>query len=135
MAKFWPVKWIKGPQPCLQLLSVLKWWFSCCIFIVYCCSNCLWGFCFVIQYIVSFLVFAIAVLRDHPKTDKTKVLKTNGSLMKVEQLQNALLESLAFLMTCGCYRPLPLHHGVVGWSAVCDCDIHCSNSLTFFLPL
>ena len=29
------------------------------------------------------------VLRGHPKIDKTKILLTNGSLMKVKVLQNA----------------------------------------------
>ena len=32
--------------------------------------------------------------------DKTKVLTTNGSLMKVEVLQNALLEHSAIRLTC-----------------------------------
>ena len=37
------------------------------------------------------------VLSGHSKIDKTKVLKTNGSLMKVERL---LLEHSAILLTC-----------------------------------
>ena len=40
------------------------------------------------------------VLSGHSKIDKTKVLKTNGSLMKVEVLQNALLEHSTILLTC-----------------------------------
>ena len=40
------------------------------------------------------------VLSGHSKTDKTKILKTNGSLMKVKVLQNALLEHSAILLTC-----------------------------------
>ena len=40
------------------------------------------------------------VLSGHSKTDKIKVLKTNGSLMKVKVLQNALLEHSAILLTC-----------------------------------
>ena len=37
------------------------------------------------------------VLSDHSKIDITKVFKTNGSLMKVKVLQNALLEHSAIL--------------------------------------
>ena len=40
------------------------------------------------------------VLSGHSKIDKTKVLKTNGSLMNVEILQNALLGHSAILLTC-----------------------------------
>ena len=40
------------------------------------------------------------VLSGHSKIAKIKVLKTNGSLMKVELLQNALLEHSAILLTC-----------------------------------
>ena len=40
------------------------------------------------------------VLRDHSKIEKTKVLNANGSLMKVELLQNALLEHSEILLTC-----------------------------------
>ena len=29
---------------CLSLLSFLRQWFCCCWIIVYCCSQCLWGF-------------------------------------------------------------------------------------------
>ena len=43
-----------------KLLSVHRWWFCCCLFIVYCSSHCLRGFvlcpCFVLQYFLSFLV-------------------------------------------------------------------------------
>ena len=38
-----------------------------------------------------------AVLSGHSKIDKTQVLKTNGSLMKVE---NTLFEHSAILLTC-----------------------------------
>ena len=41
-------------------------------------------FCYTVLSVIS--SFAIAVLKGHPKTDKTKVLKTNGSLMKVESI-------------------------------------------------
>ena len=41
------------------------------------------------------------VLSGHSKIDKTKVLKTNGSLMKVESIvQNAFLEQSAILLSC-----------------------------------
>ena len=32
---------------------------------------------------------------------------------------------------CDCWCSVALPHGVVGWSAVCDCGISCSYSLTF----
>ena len=55
--KIWPVKLIKVPQ-WLWLLSILRRWFCCCLFIVYCCSHCFWRFSlrFVLQYFVTFLV-------------------------------------------------------------------------------
>ena len=37
------------------------------------------------------------VLSGHTKIDKTKVLKTNGNLMKVESIADALLEHSAIL--------------------------------------
>ena len=40
------------------------------------------------------------VLSGHSKIDKTMVLKTNGSSMKVKVLQNALLEHFAILLIC-----------------------------------
>ena len=41
------------------------------------------------------------VLSDHSKIDKNKGLKkTNGSLMEVKGLQNALSEHSALLLTC-----------------------------------
>ena len=41
------------------------------------------------------------VLNCHSKIDKTKVLKTNGSLMKVESIAEcSLLEHSAILLTC-----------------------------------
>ena len=46
------------------------------------------------------------VISGHSKIDKTKVLKINGSLMKVEsiaecsKMQNALLKHSAILLTC-----------------------------------
>ena len=36
-----------------------------------------------------------------------------------------------FLMSCYCYRSLPLLHDTVGWPVVCDSSISWSNSLTF----
>ena len=39
------------------------------------------------------------VLRGHSKIDKTKVLKTNGSLMKVVSIAECSLHS-AMLLTC-----------------------------------
>ena len=36
-----------------------------------------------------------------------------------------------FLMSCGCYHSLLLPRDAVGWSAVCDCGISLSYSLTF----
>ena len=30
---------------------------------------------------------------------------------------------IVFLVSCDCYRSLTLPHGVVCWSAVCDCGI------------
>ena len=57
--KIWPVKLIQIPQ-WARLLSILRWWFCFCLFIVYCCYNCLWGVmlspCFIFQYFMSILV-------------------------------------------------------------------------------
>ena len=36
-----------------------------------------------------------------------------------------------FTLSSWCLVALP--HGAVGWSAVCDCGIFCSYSLTFFI--
>ena len=38
------------------------------------------------------------MLKSHPKLDKTKILMTKGSLMKVESI--AELQYLAILLTC-----------------------------------
>ena len=35
-------------------------------------------------------------------------------------------------MSCRCYRSVSLLHGAVGWSAVCDCGVSWSYSLTFW---
>ena len=45
-------------------------------------------------------IYSKTWLKRPLKIDKTKVLMTNGSLMKVEILQNALLEHSAILLTC-----------------------------------
>ena len=50
-----------------------------------------------VGYLYNFKITIKPVLSGHSKIDKTKVLKTNGSLMKVEVLQNALLEHSAIL--------------------------------------
>ena len=52
----------------------------------------------VMYYLIAYTVKP--VLRDHLKIDKTKVLNTNGSLIKVESIANALLEHFAILLTC-----------------------------------
>ena len=36
---------------------------------------------------------------------------------------------IVFLISCGCYCSLPLPHGAVGRSEVCDCGISWSYSL------
>ena len=45
-------------NPSDRLLSVLRRWFCCYVFIVWCCSHCLWGLvlepCIFLQYFVSF---------------------------------------------------------------------------------
>ena len=38
-----------------------------------------------------------------------------------------------FLLSCGCYCSVPLPHGAMGWSVVCDNDISCSYSHTFVM--
>ena len=40
------------------------------------------------------------VLSGHLKIDKTKILMTNGSLMKVESIAECSLEHSAILLTC-----------------------------------
>ena len=57
-----------SPHPqWLRLLSVLRRWFCCCLFFVYCCSYCLWGcivslVCYAI--FLYFLVFSIISLGE-----------------------------------------------------------------------
>ena len=58
-AKNWPVKLIKAPVAS----AVLRRWFCCCLFIVYCCSHCLLGFsvgflfcCVVLGVLSSFAI-------------------------------------------------------------------------------
>ena len=55
----------------------------------------------------SLVAFAIStctvkhVLSGHPKIDKTKILMTNGSLMKVKNVAEcSALEHSAILLTC-----------------------------------
>ena len=38
---------------------------------------------------------------------------------------------IVFRISCYCKCPVSLPLGAVGWSAVCDCGISCSYSLTF----
>ena len=33
------------------------------------------------------------------------------------------------ILSCYCKCSVPFPHGAVGWSAVCDCGIFCTNSL------
>ena len=40
------------------------------------------------------------VLSGHSRIDKTKALKTDGSLMKVESIAECSLEHSAILLTC-----------------------------------
>ena len=42
------------------------------------------------------------------------------------------LTILNFLMLCGWFFSLSLPHGAVGWSAVSDCGVRCSESLIIF---
>ena len=42
---------------------------------------------------------------------------------------------IVFLVLLGYYRSLPLHQGAMGWSAVCDCGISWSYSLTYLVPV
>ena len=55
---------VKRVRPAYELLSVHRWWFCCCLFILYCCSHCLCGFvlspCFALQYFLSFLVLQLS---------------------------------------------------------------------------
>ena len=44
---------------------------------------------------------------------------------------SSLLKAL-HKMCCGCLYTVSLPHGAVCWSAVCDCGIYWSYSLTFF---
>ena len=54
-----------------------------------------------IQPITGFITVIVKpVLSGHSKIDKTKVIKTNGSLMKSKVLQNALRVHFAILLTC-----------------------------------
>ena len=69
-----------SPKPCIYLLHIL-------VFAQY------------LSYIVSKYTVK-RVLSGHSKIDKTKVLKTNGSLSRSKVLQNALLEHSAILLTC-----------------------------------
>ena len=41
---------------------------------------------------------------------------------------------IVFLMSCDCYCSVALPHAAVGWSAVCDCGISWTYSLTVSLP-
>ena len=38
------------------------------------------------MFVIQVVIYSKPVLSGHPKTDKTKVLKTNGSLTKVESI-------------------------------------------------
>ena len=50
---------------------------------------------------IHFLVSTVKpVLSGHSKIDKTKVLMTNGSLMKVESIAECPLEHSAILLPC-----------------------------------
>ena len=64
------------------------------------------------HYSVSFLVFAIILSRKR---------------------ELAALVLLPFgWMSCHCKCPVALPHGVVGWSAVCDCDISLTHRLVYY---
>ena len=62
------------------------------------------GPCFIMQYLVSFLV--------------------------LQSERDGCFTLIVFLMYCDCYCSVGLLHCVVGWSAVCDCVISLSYSLT-----
>ena len=64
------------------------------------------GHCFSAKYLVSFFSFKIISLG-----------KRAGQL--------------PFIMSCDCSCPLSLHYGTQDWSAVHDCGISSSYSLTF----
>ena len=57
--------------------------------------------CFAIQYLVSILVF----------THSAREERADCFYLNV------------FLLSCDCKCSVSLPHGVVGWSAVCDCGI------------
>ena len=44
-------------------------------------------------------------------------------LTRKRELAALLLSSFGCLATVNCKCPVALHHGVMGWSAVCDCGI------------
>ena len=50
--------------------------------------------------LVSQMLYSKNVLSGHSKIDKTNILKTNGSLMKVESIAECSMEHSAILLTC-----------------------------------
>ena len=46
------------------------------------------------------MVYSKTCLKRPLKIDKTKILKTNGSLMNFKSIADALLEHSAMLLTC-----------------------------------
>ena len=95
--------------------SLLRWLF-CCWFIVLCTSHCVWGFFvglwFSMHYFMSFLVL-------------------QSSWRGRERA--GFFAFIVFWMSCYCKCLVALPRGAVYWSAVYDCGISWSYSLTFVL--
>ena len=74
-----------------------------------------WGFgpCFVVQYLVSFIVL-------------------QSSLWGRERA--GCFTSNCLLMSCGYYCSMSLRYGAVGWSTLCDCGISRSYSFCNDIP-
>ena len=83
-----------------RLLSIISWWFCCCRFVVYSYSHCLLGVmfgpCFVMQYLVTFLV-----LQASPWGSESW------------SLCNAYVYAVV-----SCYCSVPFPCGALGWSVV-----------------
>ena len=100
-------------KPCLSLLSVLKQWFCCCWFIIY-----------VLPIICGSSVFVFVLL--------SITLCPFFFCNHLEEEEKAGCFAIIVLqMYCYYKCSVALPHGAVGWSAVCNCGISWSYSLTF----
>ena len=93
-------------------LFVLRWWFRYCWSIVKSTSHCLWEFCVCICFVMHYFL-SILVLQSSWR-GRVSWMLCNYCLTDVLLLQ----------MFCG------PSYGAVGWSAVCDCGVYWSYSLT-----